>query len=260
MCTDLPNDESVTCACAPTIDPTTTDAGSWSAGIVSSAGADVMSYIRTFAQSLPIGSANKVFVWDTAHNKSTFLDIVLGIDAQAPTVSVTGTSSLLISASDDGAKIWPAGIITKTVPLANISNPGALFDETCGVVSPVYAKISDTTALPTTQTKTVAVTGSQVVNYCVQDNAGNVTRGIYPNTPIACFAASNMNPVPDVTSYRDLLSARINPIAPAFPQYGYSFSEDPANAACFRGILANNITTLVTNQYSPDTTSTTVSW
>ena len=69
-----------------------------------------------------------------------------------------------------------------------------------------------------------------------------------------------MNPVPNTTTYKDLLLARINPIAPAVPQYGYSFSEDPINAACFRGILANNITTLVTNQYAPDTTSTTVSW
>lgn len=136
-----------------------------------------------------------------------------------------------------------------------------LFDDTCGIANPLYSKISDTPSLPSsTPPKTVAVSGSQVVNYCVQDNAGNVTKGIYPNTPVTCFAASNMNPVPNVTTYKDILLTRINPTPPAFPQYGYSFSEDPANAACFRGILANNITTLVTNQYTPDTTSTTISW
>jgi hypothetical protein len=34
-------------------------------------------------------------------------------------------------------------------------------------------------------------------------------------------------------------------------KYGYSFSENPTNASCFRGILSTNITTLVTNQLNP---------
>lgn len=219
-----------------------------------------MSYIRTFATSIPTGSINQVVIKDTANNTSPPTSIQLSIDAQAPTVTATGTNSVIITVQDNDSKIWPAGIITKTVPLASIATPGVLFDETCGVLSPVYSKIVDTGALPNTQNKTVSVSGSQVVNYCVQDNAGNVTRGIYPNTPVACFAASNMNPVPNVTTYKNLLLSRINPISPAVPQYGYSFSENATHAACFRGILTNNINTLVTSQYDPRTVSTTLDW
>ncbi len=172
ICTDLPNDESTYCSCAKTIDPSTTDANSWSSGIISSLGADVVSYTRTFVHSLTSGSFEHVAVSDTAYNVSQAQDIAIGIDTQAPTVTVTGTNTLTIDVSDSDSKIWPAGIITKKVPLANIANPGALFDDSCEIANPLYTKITDTASLaPSIPSKTVTISSSEVVNYCVQDNA-----------------------------------------------------------------------------------------
>lgn len=82
-----------------------------------------MTYTRTFVQSLTSGVTNQIFVQDTANNKSTPLDIDIAIDTHPPVVSITGTNNLALTVSDNDSKIWPAGIITKTVPLANISTP-----------------------------------------------------------------------------------------------------------------------------------------
>lgn len=60
-----------------------------------------------------------------------------------------------------------------------------------------------------------------------------------------------MNPVPTITTYKTPLQT-----AMAANQYGYSLSENATNATCFRGILSNNITTLVTNQYNASNANT----
>lgn len=63
-----------------------------------------------------------------------------------------------------------------------------------------------------------------------------------------------MSTVPTLSTYKTPLIANITA-----NKFGYSLSEDAANATCFRGILGGNITTLITNQYTPRAT-TTLSW
>lgn len=102
---------------------------------------------------------------------------------------------------------------------------------------------------------------TEVVTYCIRDNAGNTTRGIYPVITDACFSASNMSPVPTLETYKALTSTRLGSTTFTPNQkYGYSFSENATNAACFRGILATNIQTLVTNQLNPKTGTTLTNW
>ena len=60
-----------------------------------------------------------------------------------------------------------------------------------------------------------------------------------------------MTTIPTITTYKTPLQT-----AMTANQYGYSLSENATNATCFRGILSNNITTLVTNQYNPSTNPT----
>lgn len=60
-----------------------------------------------------------------------------------------------------------------------------------------------------------------------------------------------MNPVPTVTTYKTPLQASMTA-----NQYGYSLSENATNATCFRGILSNNVATLVTNQYNASNANT----
>lgn len=54
--------------------------------------------------------------------------------------------------------------------------------------------------------------------------------------------------MPNFDTYKDLLISRLTT-----NKYGYSFSENTADAQCFRGILANNVATLVANQLVPST-------
>ncbi len=69
VCSDTPLNEATSCACAKTVDPTTTDAAFWSAGVPNSLiGADLMRYTRTITEST-VGT-QKVLVMDTAGNKS----------------------------------------------------------------------------------------------------------------------------------------------------------------------------------------------
>lgn len=57
-----------------------------------------------------------------------------------------------------------------------------------------------------------------------------------------------MSTVPNFDTYKDALITRLNT-----NKYGYSFSENSADAQCFRGILANNVATLISNQLTPRT-------
>lgn len=101
----------------------------------------------------------------------------------------------------------------------------------------------------------------------MQDNAGNINRGYYPNQITGCFASTNMTTIPTLspstlaTHYAPLLKAKlISTTLTDNQKYGYSFSENSTDAGCFRGILANNVTTLVTNQLNPKTTTTLSNW
>ncbi len=103
-------------------------------------------------------------------------------------------------------------------------------------------------------------TTTHVVAYCIRDNAGNTTRGTYPSTADACFSASNMPTIPTFETYRGLTATRLTGTGTNNQKYGYTFSENTNNAACFRGILATNIQTLMTNQLTPRTTTTLTNW
>ena len=134
-----------------------------------------------------------------------------------------------------------------------------------------YAKYRETPAAPTTQTLTLNSfdVANSVVAYCIQDNAGNINRGYYPNTMTGCFSSSDMTTIPTLspstlaTHYAPILKTRLTtPLSTTFTnndKYGYSFSKNLSEAGCFRSILSTNITTLVTNQLTPKTT-TTLNW
>jgi len=115
-----------------------------------------------------------------------------------------------------------------------------------------------------TQALTTAIpvnTTTQVLTYCVRDNAGNTTKGVYPVITDACFSATNMSTIPNLDTYRALTKTRIENTTNTINQkYGYAFSENTTNANCFRGILASNVTTLIANQLTPRTTTTLSNW
>jgi hypothetical protein len=96
-----------------------------------------------------------------------------------------------------------------------------------------YYRFGETGAVMN-QAVTVNIGNSaNVVAYCVEDNAGNVTRGYYPSDVIGCFSVSNMSAVPTITNYKDTLKTHL-----AANRFGYGLSEDASNATCFRGILS----------------------
>jgi hypothetical protein len=105
---------------------------------------------------------------------------------------------------------------------------------------------------------------TQKMAYCIQDNAGNIVKGFYPNPPVSCFSATNLPSVsgvtpvaiPNIATYEAPLVARITG---ATPQYGYGMSENQANANCFRSIIASNVTRLISNQYN-SSQSTILNW
>lgn len=140
-----------------------------------------------------------------------------------------------------------------------------MFDADCNVVTPDYATITETEALvpvfPTSATATINNFNPtvNVLTYCIQDNAGNVARGVYPNVAQACFSASNMATLPTIDTYKSLTLTRLNSGANTNQKYGYAFSENTSDANCFRGILASNITTLVANQLTARD-SATINW
>jgi len=143
-CLDRPLEESVSCACAKNVDPSSSEADKWSVGTPDlNLGADVMYYTRTLTGSI---SGQSVRVHDTADNKSDAVRTLdIGIDGQAPTVTVTDTGSgsvrtVIISATDLVSKIWKTsenptqgtnthGIIFRKIPKADILSASALYDE-----------------------------------------------------------------------------------------------------------------------------------
>lgn len=132
------------------------------------------------------------------------------------------------------------------------------------MTTPVYGSVTDTLAagFPTQVVHTIpnVNTTTQVLTYCIRDNAGNVTRGIYPSIVAACFSANNMPTTPTFDTYKNIMKTRLTGTGDDHQKYGYSFSENTTDAGCFRGILANNVTTLLANQLTPNTTTTLSDW
>ncbi len=258
-CSDKPGiSDGNECACAPEMVSSPTF---WSPGIADTTfGPDIMHYTRTISTST---SGITAQVKDTAGNLSSVLPAIdLRIDTQAPTVAVTETAvtgstrTIKLDVSDTLSKIWKttdapsgatnvSGVIYRTGPKADTQ--ALMFDEDCNVSNPLYATISETGMLPNIPVTIPNInTNTTVVTYCVQDNAGNVTRGAYPTMSGGCFSASNMPTIPNFDTYKTSLISRITN-----NQYGYSFSENTTDANCFRGILSNNVTTLIANQVNP---------
>lgn len=210
---------------------------------------------------------------DTAGNKSAVSpQISLNIDTQPPVVAITETGSgasrtIQLRVTDTNAKIWTTtaipsggqndnGVLYRTGPRDDVQT--LMLDNDCGV-APVslLPTVAQTVGIPDEKIITIPniKISDTVIVYCVKDNAGNVTRGSYPTVGDACFSASNMPTVPNFDTYKDLLITRLNT-----NKYGYSFSENTADAQCFRGILANNVATLIANQLTPRTETTLDNW
>lgn len=130
---------------------------------------------------------------------------------------------MILTATDNVSKIWKTtlapttdsatntqGIIWTKGLKANLSS--LTFDEECGV-TPSFATVSETGAasFPTTATVTIPAlnTTTEVITYCIRDNAGNTTRGIYPVVTDACFSANNMSPIPTFGNYKNLVTTRL---------------------------------------------------
>lgn len=95
----------------------------------------------------------------------------------------------------------------------------------------------------------------QKIIYCVTDNAGNVTRGQYPEVAVnyyGCFADGTMNPLPNLSTYTPPLVARITGNI-----FGYSLTDGSraAQNAAFQTRLTQNISTYITAQHEPTTFS-----
>lgn len=218
VCSDTPLNEATSCACAQRVDTTTTDADSWSLGVPNSLiGADLMRYTRTITETLT--GTQKVQVVDTAGNTSTAKNIAVSLDTQAPLVTPTesgtgATRTITLTASDTGSKIWKttdapsgatntSGIIYRVGPKADMAT--LAFDTACNTTA-TYATVTETqsSSYPSQATATISNlnTATQVVAYCVRDNAGNTTRGMYPVTADACFSATNMSTIPNFDTYK----------------------------------------------------------
>lgn len=217
VCRDTPTTESASCACAPLVHSSTTQYDKWEPGVYHGTvdiGADLLRYTRYISETVV---NQDVVVADTAGNTSTPAQKVSAyIDTEAPVMAIpteSGTGAIrdvTLTATDNVSKIWktttaPAtggatntqGIIWRKGLKANLSS--LTFDEECGV-TPSFATVSETGAASFPKTATVTIPAlnmtTEVITYCIRDNAGNTTRGIYPVVTDACFSATNMSPIP----------------------------------------------------------------
>lgn len=109
-------------------------------------------------------------------------------------------------------------------------------------------------------------TTSQKIAYCVQDNAKNKLVGTYPFDPnmlIGCFSDGSQQFVPNLDTNNGDPSGKYyagaNPLALAqrilggSPKYGYELTDSVKSESMldFRTKLAQNIETLVKQQYCP---------
>ena len=295
------------CACSNTLTsnntwntPTPTEQSEidqWSRGIPSTninIWSDIMTYSRVIANnSASLTGLNVKDVADNISIESFSPDF--GIDSTPPRlIASKTTNSVTLSFTDNhvGASgIWK---FSDNVPVATPSSPQIFkgwannailyrtwlksqlanleFGPDCSplpVKNTNYYKYKEVPAAPLTQTLTLNSfdVNNNVVAYCVQDNAGNINRGYYPNNLTGCFSASPMSTIPTLSPstltshYAPILRARLLSSTLSDSQkYGYSLSENSTNANCFRGILASNVTTLVANQLIPRTNTTLSDW
>lgn len=89
-----------------------------------------------------------------------------------------------------------------------------MFGDNCAplpVKNTNYFTYRDSASAPTTQTLSLTLdTTNSIVAYCVQDNAGNINRGYYPNTLLGCFSSTNMSPIPTLSP--ETLSSHYAPL------------------------------------------------
>lgn len=125
VCSDTPLNEATACACAATVDPSTTNADLWSPGIANNLiGADLMRYTRIIANNFT--SAQTVRITDKAGNKSPTTTLAVALDAKAPIMTVTEsgtgtTKTITLTASDPESKIWKT-TTAPTTPTATNTN------------------------------------------------------------------------------------------------------------------------------------------
>lgn len=255
VCSDSPRGESLACSCAPSVSQSTTDSSTWSLGTLHGTveiGADLLRYTRTIAENL-VGNQT-IGVVDTAGNVSPTQTFTLSLDTKSPIVAVTesaisgATRTLTLTATDTDSRIWKNrtaptgaqpntnGIIYRMGPKENAET--LAFDAECSVTPATsnFANVLESATLQTSATVSIPSvnTTTTIVAYCVRDNAGNTTRGIYPVLTDSCFSATNMTKVPTFDDYRSLTSTRLTSAPTLNQKYGYSFSENTTNAACFR--------------------------
>lgn len=110
VCSDAPLNEATACACAPTVDPSTTNADLWSPGIPNNLiGADLMRYTRIITNNFT--SVQTVRITDRAGNQSPTTTLTVALDAKPPIMTVTEsgtgtTKTITLTASDPESKIW----------------------------------------------------------------------------------------------------------------------------------------------------------
>lgn len=173
---------------------------------------------------------------------------------------------MTLQATDNtgGSGLWGYGIrtvvIDKTATLEDIKNT---FDSTCNITSSVvYAPFPETGAGfgPLNSESIEYNTTSQKIAYCVQDNAKNKLVGTYPFDPnmlIGCFSDGSQQFVPNLDTTNPSGRYYIDNLITRFlsGKYGYELTDASKSETMldFRTKLAQNIETLVKQQYCPTT-------
>lgn len=139
VCSDTPLTEATACACAPTVDPSTTDADLWSPGVPNTLiGADLMRYTRIITTSISatVGSpVTSVRIVDKAGNQSDIKNMTIALDTKAPVITTTetgagATKTISLTVNDNDSKVWK----TTTVP-SGVSLPaGTTTNNANGIV------------------------------------------------------------------------------------------------------------------------------
>jgi hypothetical protein len=125
VCSDTPLNEATFCSCAPTVDPSTTNADLWSPGIPNNLiGADLMRYTRIIENNFT--SVQTVSIIDRAGNQSPTTTLAVALDVKPPIMTVTEsgtgtTKTITLTASDPESKIWKT-TVAPTTPAATNSN------------------------------------------------------------------------------------------------------------------------------------------
>ena len=152
-------------------------------------------------------------VLDTAGNVGPSYTPDIGVDTVPPkvTASISGTTVTLnvSDSSDGGSGLWKPnnGIPTGVNKIQQQALFSIVYDQNLikqGLNLALLVSAHQTISITITamrqawlwsQTFSVDIgnaTGN-IVAYCIEDNAWNVTRGVYPSDPVGCFSSTNMN-------------------------------------------------------------------